>query len=128
VVNGLGGDDRISSATLPATIVALTIDGGAGNDVITGGDGADTLRGGDGDDLITGGRGNDIALMGAGRDTFVWDAGDGSDTVEGQADFDTMVFNGANITENMDLSANGTRLSLFRDVATITMDPNEVEQ
>ena len=38
--------------------------------------------------------------------------------------FDTMVFNGANIAEKMDLSANGTRL-LFRDVATITMDTDQ---
>jgi Ca2+-binding RTX toxin-like protein len=128
VVNGLGGDDRISSATLPATTMVVTLDGGVGNDQITGGDGADTLLGGDGDDLIIGGRGNDVARMGAGRDTFVWNPGDGSDIVEGQADFDTMVFNGANINESIDLSANGTRLRLFRDVANITMDANEVEQ
>ena len=37
--------------------------------------------------------------MGAGDDTFVWDPGDGSDTVEGQAGNDTMQFNGSNIGE-----------------------------
>ena len=39
--------------------------------------------------------GNDAAFLGGGDDTFVWNPGDGSDTVEGQAGTDTMVFNGA---------------------------------
>ena len=45
--------------------------------------------------------------MGAGDDTFVWNPGDGSDIVEGQAGTDTMQFNGANIAEKIDISANG---------------------
>ena len=36
-----------------------------------------------------------MVLMGAGDDTFVWDPGDGSDTVEGQAGADTLLFNGS---------------------------------
>src|SRR5205085_1057437 len=111
-----------------ATLIGLTVDGGAGNDTITGGDGNDLLLGGDGNDLIVGGRGNDVALMGAGDDTFVWNPGDGSDIVEGQAGSDTMQFNGANIAEKIDLSANGGRLRFTRDVANITMDTNDVER
>ena len=65
--------------------------------------------------------------MGAGDDTFVWDPGDGSDTVEGQAGADTMRFNGANIAERIDVSANGGRLRFVRDVANITMDTDDVE-
>jgi len=127
-VNALGGNDIVSASTLPAAVVKLTIDGGADNDIITGSQGADFLFGSDGSDLITGGRGDDVALMGNDNDTFVWNPGDGSDLVEGQAGFDTMVFNGANINERIDLSANGSRLRLTRDVANITMDANEVEQ
>jgi len=37
------------------------------------------------------------------------------------------VFNGSNIGENMDISANGTRVRLFRDVGNITMDLDGVE-
>ena len=103
-----------------ATLIHLTIDGGAGNDTITGGDGNDTLIGGDGNDLIIGGRGNDTALLGAGDDTFVWNPGDGSDIVEGQDGIDTLQFNGANINENIDISANGGRVRFTRDVANIT--------
>ena len=76
---------------------------------------------------MNGGRGNDVALLGAGDDTFVWNPGDGSDTVEGQAGLDTMLFNGANINENIDISANGERVRFTRDVANITMDLNGVE-
>ena len=60
--------------------------------------------------------------MGAGYDTFVWDPGDGSDVVEGQSGSDTMVFNGANAAERIDLTANGDRLRFFRDLGNITMD------
>ncbi len=63
-----------------------------------------------------------------GDDTFVWDPGDGSDTVEGQAGADTMRFNGANVAERVDLSANGSRLRFFRDVGSITMDTDGVER
>ena len=52
-----------------------------------------------------------MALLGAGDDTFVWNPGDGSDTVEGQAGTDTLQFNGANINENINISANGGRVA-----------------
>jgi Ca2+-binding RTX toxin-like protein len=61
-------------------------------------------------------------VLGAGDDTFVWDPGDGSDVVEGQDGLDTMRFNGANIADQVDLSANGSRLRFFRNPGNITMD------
>ena len=85
------------------------------------------LIGGDGNDFIDGQQGNDVVLLGAGNDTFQWDPGDGSDIVEGQDGIDTLLFNGANIGENIDISANGERARFFRDVANITMDLNDVE-
>ena len=53
--------------------------------------------------MLIGGRGSDPLSRGAGDDTFVWNPGDGSDTVEGQGGLDTMQFNGANIDEKIDL-------------------------
>jgi Ca2+-binding RTX toxin-like protein len=103
------------------------IDGDDGNDTLAGGTGAERLLGGDGNDSIDGNRGNDTALMGDGDDTFIWDPGDGSDVVEGEGGADTMRFNGANVAEEFDLSANGNRLRFFRNVGTITMDTNDVE-
>ncbi len=128
VVNMNGGNDTFTAGNGLAPLIALTVDGGAGNDSITGGDGNDTLLGGDGNDVITGGRGNDVAMMGAGDDTFVWNPGDGSDIVEGQAGHDTMLFNGSNADEVIDLSANGSRLRFFRNVGNIVMDVNGTEQ
>jgi Ca2+-binding RTX toxin-like protein len=127
VLNANGGDDVITAGNGLAGLIKLTIDGGTGNDTITGGDGADTLLGGDGNDTVIGGRGDDVALLGAGDDTFVWNPGDGSDTVEGQAGSDTLQFNGANVAEKIDISANGSRVRFTRDVANVTMDLNSVE-
>ena len=149
VLNSLAGDDQVridESNGIFTNRFATTIRGGAGNDTLIGGAGADTLRGdsgndtlvggsgnetldgGAGDDHIDGNRGNDVAFMGAGDDTFTWDPGDGSDTIEGQDGVDTMVFNGAAAAEHVDLSANGSRLRFFRDVAGITMDTAGVER
>ena len=127
VVNALGGNDTINAAGLAAGQIKLTIDGGSGNDTILGSAGDDTLIGGDGNDFVDGNQGSDTAFLGAGNDTFEWDPGDGSDIVEGQDGTDTLLFNGANIAEKIDISANGTRTRLFRDVGNITMDLGGVE-
>src|SRR5436190_16672944 len=117
-VDAAQGDDsvRIDDSNGAFTdSIPTTIDGGPEDDTIAGGKGAETLRGGDGNDTIDGNGGNDLAFLGAGDDSFVWDPGDGSDTIEGGDGFaDTLVFNGANAAEQIDLSANGNRLKLFR--------------
>ncbi len=66
--------------------------------------------------------------MGAGNDTYVWNPGDGSDTVDGQAGFDTLVFNGSNAGEQVQILADGTHTELTRDVANITMHLDNVER
>ncbi len=128
VLHANGGDDVITAGNGLAGLIQLTLDGGAGNDTITGGDGNDTLFGGDGNDLVAGGRGNDVAHLGAGDDTFVWNPGDGSDTVEGGPGTDTLLFNGANVNENIDIAANGNHVRFSRDVGNVTMDLHSVEQ
>jgi Ca2+-binding RTX toxin-like protein len=131
VVKARAGDDVIrmdeSNGAFTDTI-RTTLDGGRGEDQLSGGRGAETLLGGEGNDSIDGNQGNDLAQMGAGDDTFVWDPGDGSDTIEGQDGADRMVFNGANIAERFELSANGPRLRFTRDIGNITMDTDGVEQ
>ena len=127
-VNGLGGPDTITAANgLAALGIPLTLDGGDGDDLITGGDGNDIIIGGAGNDTVSGGRGNDVILLGEGNDTVIWNPGDGSDTIEGQGGTDTLIFNGANINENIALAANGQRLRLTRDVANILLDVDGLE-
>lgn len=60
--------DDISSA--PATL-----DGGAGNDLLTGGIGGDYLFGGSGTDTLNGGDGDDVLVGGAGADILSGGAG-----------------------------------------------------
>ena len=119
-INAQGGDDDIDASGLAAGLVQLVVNAGPGDDVVIGSQG---------DDLVTGGDGDDVALLGAGDDVFVWNPGDDSDVVEGQAGTaDTLLFNGSIVNENIDISANGGRVRLFRDVANVTMDLDDVER
>ncbi len=85
VIFGENGNDRL--------------DGNGGNDIILGGDGEDQLFGGDGvdyldggknddqiqgglgNDILIGGLGNDILDGGAGQDLYLFNKGDGEDTI-----------------------------------------------
>jgi hypothetical protein len=118
IVNGLGGDDTIDASGLDAGQINLVINGGTGTDVLTGSAGDDLLNGGSGNDTMNGGDGND---------TFVWNPGDGSDVLRGEAGTDTLLFNGADVNEAVVLSADGGRAVFSRDVATVTMNMDDVE-
>ena len=66
------------------------------------------LIGGDGNDIVIGGRGNDVALARRRQRHLHLEPGRRQRHVEGQAGTDTLVFNGANVDENIDISANGS--------------------
>src|SRR5207248_11712411 len=127
-VTRVGGADPVDASSTAATTIEITPVSLHDALPISGGSGSETLIGGNGNDVIDGNKGNDTALMGAGDDTFVWDPGDGSDVVEGQDGADTRSFNSAAAAEQFTLSANGSRLKLFRDVGNVTMDTAGVER
>lgn len=118
-VSAGAGNDVIDASQLPDGRIGLALNGDAGNDNILGSRGNDT---------VIGGVGADTATLGAGDDAFIWNQGDGSDTVDGQGGFDTLVFNGATGGEATDISANGTQATLVRDLGTITMHLDSVER
>jgi Ca2+-binding RTX toxin-like protein len=118
-IAGGAGDDVIDASNLAAHQIGLVLNGGAGNDIIFGSHGNDS---------VNGGTGNDVAALGDGNDIFTWNPGDGSDIVDGQGGFDTLVFHGSNAGENISISANGNQATLFRDVADITMHLTSVER
>ena len=75
-LNGCSGNDRVFGGEGDDKLI-----GYIGQDRLFGGKGHDTLNGGDGDDWLSGGASTDELTGGAGVDTFVYCAGDGSDTI-----------------------------------------------
>jgi Ca2+-binding RTX toxin-like protein len=73
-----GNDVVVISSNVTAT---MTIDGGAGNDLLTGGSGRNVLIGGIGNDILYGAAGDDILFGGAGNDDLF--GGDGNDVIVG---------------------------------------------
>jgi Ca2+-binding RTX toxin-like protein len=70
-----------NSDLLYGSAAADLLSGLGGSDTLYGLDGTDTLNGGDGDDTLLGGAGNDQLSGGGGLDTYVFDIGDGADTI-----------------------------------------------
>ena len=78
------GNDVVDMTSEHYAYGDVTIDGGAGNDVIWGNAGHDMLIGGTGNDILHGGAGNDTLYGGAGSD--IVDGGTGNDTMMMNAD------------------------------------------
>jgi Ca2+-binding RTX toxin-like protein len=98
-----------------ASFTALTkvqVAGGGGGDTIAGSDKADTLIGNSGNDRIIGFRNaggtRDLMLGGEGDDTLVWNPGDGDDTMNGEAGYDTVEVNGGGVGEQFEVKPSAT--------------------
>jgi Ca2+-binding RTX toxin-like protein len=128
VVLGGDGSDRIAIDEANGPMPPASLHGGPGDDELFGGSRADQLFGDAGNDTLIGDGGADVLRGGSGQDQAIWNPGDGSDTVEGQGGRDTLVFNGSTAPENLELSANGSRARLVRDVGHVSMDLNGVER
>ncbi|MFC3645397.1 calcium-binding protein, partial [Planctobacterium marinum] len=71
--------------------------GGHGDDLLEGGGGDDIIYGGFGDDTLSGGDGSDHLEGGLGNDTYIYNSGDGIDTIldySGSIVFDGYVLSG----------------------------------
>ncbi|MEH2025291.1 DUF4347 domain-containing protein [Nostoc sp.] len=128
------GFDRISEGTVD--IGALEFNGQNGTngaDHLVGNNYGDIINAQAGNDTITGNQGNDILTGGGGKDKFVYNLGDGVDTITDFAglgkgsnpsaaiasELDTLKFQGAGLTaRNLQLTQNGNNLELtFEGVA-----------
>ena len=63
------------------------INGTTANDLIYGMEGNDILKGGAGDDTLIGGKGDDYLEGEAGKNTYIWELGDGNDTINDFASY-----------------------------------------
>lgn len=85
VIAGGAGNDTISgnagNDVLKGEAGNDTLSGGDGNDSLLGGEGDDTLKGDAGDDVLHGGADNDNLNGGIGSDIYLFNVGDGRDTI-----------------------------------------------
>jgi Ca2+-binding RTX toxin-like protein len=115
VRTGAGADRvRVEAA---AAVANLTIETGAGPDVVDAGPGAEVIDTGDDADLVQTGGGADTVALGAGDDTAVQGAGDDSDRIDGQAGLDTLRVLGTSEAEEFTLQALGNRGLISRDTS-----------
>ncbi|WP_252381142.1 beta strand repeat-containing protein [Desulfovulcanus ferrireducens] len=93
-----------------ASEAVIGADSGA---VLNGQGGNDLVLGGDGDDILNGGTGNDVLYGGAGGDTYVFNSGDGMDTIlesHGDTGTDTLEFGPGILAGDLDIYAEGDKL------------------
>ena len=117
-VNAGGGSDRIEASALTTGLIALELNGDAGNDTLIGGPDADVLNGGEGNDSLQGGP-NPLAAVDrmsgdAGDDLLLWNPGESSDLNEGGEGSDTLLVNGAGVDEHFELAEVAGRVILQR--------------
>lgn len=86
------------SLTFKGTDAVNTMEGTAMADTLLGMGGADTINARAGDDRIEGGVGNDVLNGGAGNDTYIFNKGDGADTISDTDGTNDIITLGAGIT------------------------------
>ena len=126
-IAGSSGNDIINAAAITVPVSIAGNDGddiiisGSGNDIVDGGIGNDTLTGGPGNDTLNGGPGdNDNSFGGTGDDQFVWNEGDGSEFINGDADSDSLTINSATVTDVTHTFDNATDGQIDFDGNTIS--------
>jgi Ca2+-binding RTX toxin-like protein len=110
-VDGGAGNDVINGAGQLNAATRLILQGGVGNDTITGGAGNDTLSGSDGADNMSGGAGADTLDGGNANDNL--NGGDGGDTLIGGDGNDNLSGGGADGDVDTLLGGAGSDVFLF---------------
>ena len=107
---GVTGINNISQLTGLVT-------GTSGDDNLQGTPGDNTLDGLGGNDTLTGNQGNDLLIGGSGADTYVWNAGDGNDTVsaDGAANEDIIQINGTFYDYNWEIDGDDLIVGVVTD-------------
>jgi Ca2+-binding RTX toxin-like protein len=106
------GNDGKNTLDASACTIPVSLEGGAGDDVLLGGSGNDTADGGVGNDVLRGNGGIDSLNGGDGNDSVVGGDGDdsligelGNDTLDGSAGIDQLIE-----TNNVNFTLSNTKL------------------
>jgi 6-phosphogluconolactonase (cycloisomerase 2 family)/Ca2+-binding RTX toxin-like protein len=114
-VYGNGSNDKIDAGSVGTTKLALSIFGGAGNDLLIGSAGADILHGGAGDDTLIGGGEADAVYGDADNDSLT--AGYGTVVVDGGSGVNSFAFDDSN-GSNLSATLNASNVSAVRNGVT----------
>ncbi len=101
VIQGTAGNDVLDFSKL--TVKNFTVNAGAGNDVVTGTSG---------NDIIFGGQGNDQLMGGVGNDTYLYERGDGVDTITDFTGVNQIEFGYGIRLDDVKLALTSTSLSI----------------
>jgi Ca2+-binding RTX toxin-like protein len=121
VILGTKGNDTLNGSGVKDIIYGQEGDdilyGNGGDDTLIGGTGNDKLYGGDGNDVLIGGPGNDYLEGGRGNDTYIFNKGDGQDTIVNDKYWDgywnglgTLKFGGGITKDDVEFTKDGDDL------------------
>ena len=123
-----------NSVLIPYGVVIENGRSGSGNDTLGGNEISNSLFGNDGEDTLIGRGGNDVLRGGDEADTYVWNLGDGRDTI---IDFDQNVLSGVrteidtirivDATGQLDLLADDLTFRRLGDNLRIDLTLNQAE-
>ncbi|MBA3031742.1 MAG: hypothetical protein FP818_01480, partial [Rhodocyclaceae bacterium] len=103
--------------------------GNEDDDYLDGGDGIDELQGGIGNDILIGGKGDDTLFGEEGQDTYIYNRGDGKDTIyDTKADHNVLRFGPGVKASDVTLRLGSPMLDLGNgdEVHIGNFDPNDV--
>jgi Ca2+-binding RTX toxin-like protein len=116
VLDGGSGNDTLNAGAGDDQLLGGdgggTLDGGDGNDLIVGGGGADTMLGGEGADVLDGHGGGDTLQGGAGDDQYVFEKGNGTDTITDGSGKNVIFFGGEVDRSRLWLTRDGDHLRI----------------
>jgi Ca2+-binding RTX toxin-like protein len=130
VLNAGDGDDVVTMTGALGALIAIRVNGGAGDDLISAGDGNDVLDGGIGADRLDGGFGNDIYIVDTQEDVIVETVEHGtadrvmarvSYTLARDADIELLTTTSASGTTAINLTGNALAQEIFGNAGVNTL-------
>ena len=127
VLNANGGDDSFSATGNLAALIAITVDGGAGNDTILGSNGIDRCSAATATTSSMASRATTSPSWAQATTPSSGIRATAATRSKARTAPTVMLFNGSAGDEIFDASANGQRLRFTRNLGNIVMDTDDVE-